>query len=129
MKKLPKTLSIIVTSICFLLGCSDREPQDITPELLLKLGYVEDNKFPGIYSLENVRFGDAVHDLGIENMNYQLPLAQPISSTIQMVRVQNWYIYIYDSNKKLIDDHAERKRYLRDPDRICRIEIVRAKEG
>ena len=123
-----RTISVLIVSTCLLIGCSaDKSVATrqstvvINHEYLSAHGFVESEGGPGIFSLLNVRVGDAAKDLGFSLSDLQPTPNQPADSDIRTVQIHNLRFVVYarttQVNGKTIADS------LNDPKSICTISV------
>ena len=121
---------VLVTIIASLLaGCTAHQPEItheskavVTQEFLSEHGFWESEGGRGVFSLLDVRLGDASRDLGFALADLRRTPSQPRFSDVRNVRIRNLHFVVRAriqaiDGKKVVDS-------LDDPDAMCTISVA-----
>lgn len=94
----------------------------ITRAYLVAHGFVESKDSPGIFSLANVRIGEAARNLGFSLADLRPTPSQPPGSDIRTVPIRNLHFVLYARTTQL--DGRTVADSLNDPNSICTIRVA-----
>jgi hypothetical protein len=94
----------------------------INHEYLSAHGFVESEVGPGIFSLLNVRLGDAATSLGFSLSDLRPTPSQPLGSDVRTVKIRNLRFVVQARIKEVSGKHVAES--LDDPNSICTISVA-----
>lgn len=121
--------------VCSVVGCAERpsratdEPDArpkadavVTSEFLSEHGFAEPKGSPGIFSLLNVRLGDASRDLEFALSDLRRTPSQPEGSDVRTVKIRNLF-FVVRARTAVVDGEPVADS-LDEPDSICTISVA-----
>jgi hypothetical protein len=95
----------------------------VTPEYLTAHGFIKSKCASDIFSLSNVRVGDAARDLGFSLADLRKTPSQPLGSDTRIVKIRNLW-FVVDACAKKIPGKPPVPESLDHPDSICTISVA-----
>lgn len=126
---------LILIVVCLVVGCTNSPRPDsnvseanepradvVTAEFLTEHGFTESEGGPDIFSLPNVRVGDAARDLGFSLSNLRHTPSQPEGSDVRTVKIRNLF-FVVRARTAVVDGEPVAES-LDKPDSICTISVA-----